>query len=422
MFTACTTTHSDVCQANAELNIAVWDRAGSAGNEFLGTFKIRPTRIPNKVNDTWFKLIPKDWKERTKGEIHLALCYRLVDAKPVTIDDFDLLKVLGKGSFGKVMQVRKKDTGRIYAMKILVKDTLVARDEVQHTKAERHVLAQCDNPFLVSLKYCFQTPEKIYMVLDYVHGGELFLHLQKVTTFSDERAKFYTAELVVALEHLHAHNIIYRDLKPENVLLDYSGHIVLTDFGLCKENMEYDTQTKTFCGTAEYLAPEVLKGQGYSRSVDWWSLGVLLYEMLTGLPPFYSENTNLMYKKILYSDINFPPNAVSEVGQDILRGFLKRNPEERLGAGPDDAVPIKAHPFFAEIDFDMLVSKKLLPPFKPHLKNLEDVSNFDPEFTVETPKDSFVDPTTLSSTLQNEFRGFSYVDYDENALHQASRP
>jgi serine/threonine protein kinase len=195
--------------------------------------------------------------------------------KVLTPDDFELLKVLGKGSFGKVLQVRKKDTGRIYAMKVLSKKDIAQRHEIGHTMSERNVLMRLHNPFLVGLKFSFQTPDKLYLVLDYMNGGELFYHLQKETAFTEERAKFYISEIVVALEYLHKYNIIYRDLKPENVLLDTTGHVALTDFGLCKENMTTDAQTTTFCGTAEYLAPEVLMGGGYGKAVDWWSLGIL---------------------------------------------------------------------------------------------------------------------------------------------------
>eukprot|EP00732_Lithocolla_globosa_P006639 Lithocolla_globosa_v1_NODE_7832_length_896_cov_2.579073.p1 type:complete len:198 gc:universal NODE_7832_length_896_cov_2.579073:684-91(-) len=187
------------------------------------------------------------------------------------------------------MQVRKKNTGRIYAMKILRKDYLVDRDEVQHTISERNVLAQNFSPFLVQLKFSFQTPTKLYLVLDFVNGGELFYHMQSEACFSEERARFYTAEVLLALQHLHKHDIVYRDLKPENILLDSNGHVSLTDFGLCKNNFSDTAGATTFCGTAEYLAPEILKREIYGKSVDWWSLGILLYEMISGLPPFYSN-------------------------------------------------------------------------------------------------------------------------------------
>lgn len=200
-----------------------------------------------------------------------------IKPKTLSASDFELLRVVGKGSFGKVLQVRKRDSGRVYAMKVLVKKDLVERKEVAHTLSERNVLIRASSPFLVGLKFSFQTPEKLYLVLDYMNGGELFYHLQKETVFSEARTRFYICELILALEHLHKYDIVYRDLKPENILLDSSGHIALTDFGLCKEHVSFNDTTNTFCGTAEYLAPEVLTGQGYGKAVDWWSLGILFY-------------------------------------------------------------------------------------------------------------------------------------------------
>ena len=248
----------------------------------------------------------------------------------MSINDFTLLKVVGKGSFGKVLQVRKKDTGRIYAMKVMKKEDLVRRDEIAHTRSERNVLAQCRNPFLVSLKFSFQTPEKLYLVLDYINGGELFYHMQREGRFGEERTRFYAAEIVLALEHLHSNNVVYRDLKPENILLDCNGHIALTDFGLCKENLKTSGDTtRTFCGTAEYLAPEVLKSQPYGRAVDWWSLGIVIFEMLTGLPPFYVENTNEMYKRIMGGVISWP-EAMLPAARDLIEKVRRYKPHQMM--------------------------------------------------------------------------------------------
>lgn len=282
----------------------------------------------------------------------------------MSIDDFELLKVIGKGSFGKVMQVRKKDTGRIYAMKIIKKAHIVERDEVSHTMAERHVLGKLVHPYIVPIKYSFQNPEKLYLVLAFVNGGELFFHLQQQGRFPEERAKFYAAELLSALECLHSLNIIYRDLKPENILLDYTGHIALCDFGLCKLNMNQGKKTNTFCGTPEYLAPEVLKGEGYTKTVDWWTLGILLYEMISGLPPFYDENTNVMYHKILQDPLVFNDD-MSAVVIDLLQKLLNRDGLTRLGSnGPQE---IKAHAFFGAIDWRKLMARQYTPPFRPNV-------------------------------------------------------
>jgi len=300
------------------------------------------------------------------GQIKIGVQYIENRARALKIEDFDLLKVVGKGSFGKVMQVRKKDTQRIYALKTIRKAHIISRSEVAHTLAERSVLAQINNPFIVPLKFTFQSPEKLYFVLAFVNGGELFHHLQKEQRFDINRSRFYTAELLCALECLHGFNVIYRDLKPENILLDYSGHIALCDFGLCKLDMKDEDRTNTFCGTPEYLAPELLLGAGYTKTVDWWTLGVLLYEMLTGLPPFYDENTNEMYRKILSEPLHFPgPEVVPPAAKDILTKLLNRKPELRLGA--NGASEIKAHPFFHSIDWRKLLQRKYEPTFKPNV-------------------------------------------------------
>jgi serum/glucocorticoid-regulated kinase 2 len=358
------------------------------------------------------------------GKIRIGVNYVESRQGSLKIEDFELLKVVGKGSFGKVMQVMKQDTGRIYALKTLRKAHIISRSEVAHTLAERSVLAQINNPFIVPLKFSFQSPEKLYLVLAFVNGGELFHHLQKEQRFDINRSRFYTAELLCALECLHGFKVIYRDLKPENILLDYSGHIALCDFGLCKLDMKDEDRTNTFCGTPEYLAPELLLGHGYTKSVDWWTLGVLLYEMLTGLPPFYDENTNEMYRKILQEPLHFPGlDIVPSAAKDLLTRLLDRNPERRLGA--NGAAEIKAHHFFSNIDWRKLLQRKYEPSFKPNVvcilvsnplcyvlthsqTDARDTANFDREFTSEAPTDSYVDGPMLSQTMQQQFAGWSY--------------
>ncbi|EDO19622.1 hypothetical protein Kpol_1018p162 [Vanderwaltozyma polyspora DSM 70294] len=343
------------------------------------------------------------------GKICLTVDYKPSKNKPLSIDDFDLLKVIGKGSFGKVIQVRKKDTQKIYALKAIRKAYIVSKSEVTHTLAERTVLSKVDCPFIVPLKFSFQSPEKLYLVLAFINGGELFFHLQKEGRFSLSRSRFYAAELLCALETLHKFDVIYRDLKPENILLDYQGHIALCDFGLCKLNMKDKDQTDTFCGTPEYLAPELLLGQGYSKVVDWWTLGVLLYEMLTGLPPYYDEDVPKMYKKILQEPLRFP-DEFDKDAKDLLIGLLSRDPKRRLGY--NGAQEIKSHPFFSQLSWQRLWMKGYIPPYKPPVVSSVDTSNFDEEFTREKPIDSVVDEF-LSESVQQQFGGWTYVGNEQ---------
>lgn len=373
------------------------------GDVYLGGVKFVPDFENQRTTDEWYPL------SSGSGQVHIQVSYRSSEkGSSLNMDAFELLKVIGKGSFGKVMQVRKKDTSRIYALKTIRKAHIVSRSEVTHTLAERTVLAQVNNPFIVPLKFSFQSPDKLYLVLAFVNGGELFHHLQREGRFNEERSRFYAAELLCALEHLHGFNVVYRDLKPENILLDYTGHIALCDFGLCKLNMGDDETTNTFCGTPEYLAPELLLGHGYTKAVDWWTLGVLLYEMLTGLPPFYSEDVNEMYRKILQDPLRFG-DEVSRDARSILILLLNRDPSRRLGT--HGAADIKNHEFFSKhIDWNKLMAKKVQPPFKPAVASAVDTSNFDPEFTSEQPVDSVVDDShMLSATVQEQFQGFSYT-------------
>ncbi|KAL8969790.1 MAG: hypothetical protein Q9197_004154 [Variospora fuerteventurae] len=330
------------------------------------------------------------------------------------------------GTFGQVYLVRKKDTQRLYAMKVLSKKVIVQKKEVAHTLGERNILvrtAMAESPFIVGLKFSFQTMTDLYLVTSYMSGGELFWHLQKAGRFNEGRAKFYIAELILALQHLHKYDIVYRDLKPENILLDANGHIALCDFGLSKANLTKDDTTNTFCGTTEYLAPEVLLDeQGYTTMVDFWSLGVLVFEMCCGWSPFYADDTQQMYKNIAFGKVRFPRDALSNEGRNFVKGLLNRNPRHRLGA-INDAEDLKAHPFFADMDWAALANKTIVPPFKPQLKSVLDTSNFDPEFTnaLETSSSlnaraaaltsgAMPDSTPLSPGMQANFKGFTFVD------------
>ena len=311
-------------------------------------------------------------------------------------------------------------------MKVLSKKVIVQKKEVAHTLGERNILvrtALADSPFIVGLKFSFQTDADLYLVTDFMSGGELFWHLQKEGRFNEARAKFYIAELILALQHLHQHDIVYRDLKPENILLDANGHIALCDFGLSKANLTKNDTTNTFCGTTEYLAPEVLLDeQGYTTMVDFWSLGVLVFEMCCGWSPFYAEDTQQMYKNIAFGKVRFPRDALSTEGRNFVKGLLNRNPKHRLGAN-NDAEELKQHLFFSDIDWVALSKKQVIPPFKPKLKSILDTSNFDPEFTNALENSSSLNAraealagggmpasTPLSPGMQANFRGFTFVD------------
>eukprot|EP01059_Diplonema_ambulator_P022372 TRINITY_DN37661_c0_g1_i1.p1 TRINITY_DN37661_c0_g1~~TRINITY_DN37661_c0_g1_i1.p1 ORF type:complete len:479 (+),score=202.67 TRINITY_DN37661_c0_g1_i1:87-1439(+) len=294
------------------------------------------------------------------------------EGKQVGLDDFDLLCVVGKGSFGKVMQVRKKDTKEIFAMKCMSKELILREGLVEHMKAEKNILGMINHPFIVKLHYAFQTKDSLFLILDFLSGGEVFYHLSQIGTFPESRAKFYTAQIGLALGHLHSLKIIYRDLKPENCVLDKDGNCCITDFGLAKPGINGKEEAKTFCGTPEYLAPEFLTGGGHGKAVDWWSLGILLYEMITGLPPFYSENVNEMYELILNKKLTFP-DGMSAGARDLCSKLLERNPDNRM----QTVEAFKAHTFFNDLDFDALLAGKLPVPFKPDSKQM----NFENEFT-----------------------------------------
>ncbi|XP_068261725.1 ribosomal protein S6 kinase alpha-2 isoform X2 [Nyctibius grandis] len=321
---------------------------------------------------------------------------------------FELLKVLGQGSYGKVFLVRKikaSDAGQLYAMKVLKKATLKVRDRVR-SKMERDILAEVNHPFIVKLHYAFQTEGKLYLILDFLRGGDLFTRLSKEVMFTEEDVKFYLAELALALDHLHGLGIIYRDLKPENILLDEEGHIKITDFGLSKEAIDHDKRAYSFCGTIEYMAPEVVNRRGHTQSADWWSFGVLMFEMLTGSLPFQGKDRKETMALILKAKLGMP-QFLSTEAQSLLRALFKRNPSNRLGAGFDGVEEIKRHPFFVTIDWNKLYRKEIKPPFKPAVGRPEDTFHFDPEFTSRTPTDSPGVPP--SANAHHLFRGFSFV-------------
>jgi len=301
----------------------------------------------------------------------------------LTFENFEFLKVLGKGTFGKVILCREKSSNHLYAIKILKKEVIIKKDEVEHTMTENRVLQSTRHPFLIGLKYSFTTQDRLCFVMEYVNGGELFFHLSRERQFTEDRTRFYGAEIICAIEYLHKRGIIYRDLKLENLLLDKDGHIKIADFGLCKEDIQWGKTTKTFCGTPEYLAPEVLEDNDYGRAVDWWGVGVVMYEMVVGRLPFYNRDHDILFELILMEEVRFPKTLSSEA-KDLLGGLLIKDPLRRLGGGPEDASAVKAHSFFHSINWADLEKKRITPPFKPQVVNDTDTRYFDSEFTGES--------------------------------------
>ncbi|CAL8329140.1 unnamed protein product [Merluccius merluccius] len=333
------------------------------------------------------------------------------DSERVGPECFELLTVLGKGGYGKVFQVRKVQggqTGKIFAMKVLRKAKIVCNaKDTAHTRAEREILETVRHPFIVDLLYAFQTGGKLYLILECLSGGELFMQLEKEGIFMEDTACFYLGEITLALGHLHSNGILYRDLKPENIMLNHQGHIKLTDFGLCKESIHDGAVTHTFCGTIEYMAPEILTRLGHNRAVDWWSLGALMYDMMTGSPPFTAENRKKTIDKILKCKLNLPPYLTVDA-KDLIKKLLKKSPAQRLGSSNMDCADIQKHPFFRHISWDDLLNKRVEPPYRPQLQSDEDVSQFDSRFTRQTPVDS-PDDASISDGAQQAFAGFTYV-------------
>uniref|UniRef100_A0A914IB75 non-specific serine/threonine protein kinase n=1 Tax=Globodera rostochiensis TaxID=31243 RepID=A0A914IB75_GLORO len=326
----------------------------------------------------------------------------------ITLDDFEFLKVLGKGTFGKVILCREKRTKRLYAIKILKKEVIIQKDEVAHTLTEN------------------RTTDRLCFVMEFAIGGDLYYHLNRQVGkykegFSESRTRFYGAEIVLALGYLHDNNIVYRDLKLENLLLDRDGHIKIADFGLCKEDISFSGRTRTFCGTPEYLAPEVLEENDYGRSVDWWGVGVVMYEMMCGRLPFYSKEHERLFELILQCALRFP-SRLSPEAKILLSGLLVKDPNKRLGGGPDDYREIQATEFFRPIDWDRLYRKEIEPPFKPQLNSESDTSYFDAEFTREavqlTPpavRNGPLDTLDEMDEIQNNFVQFSFHHEQELA-------
>ncbi|KAL8594891.1 hypothetical protein ACOMHN_038454 [Nucella lapillus] len=326
-----------------------------------------------------------------------------------TPDEFNFLKVLGKGSFGKVMLAELKSTNKHFAIKALKKDIVLEDDDVECTMIERRVLALgCRHPFLTHLHSTFQSPSHLFFVMEYLNGGDLMFHIQLSGKFEFARAQFYAAEIVCGLQFLHSNGIIYRDLKLDNVMLDREGHIKIADFGMCKEKIFGENRASTFCGTPDYIAPEILKGSRYNASVDWWSFGVLLYEMLIGQSPFHGDDEDDLFHSILHDTPRYPHSLPREASA-MLSLLFERNPGERLGMPGCHHGPIKVQAFFRNIDWDKLEARQVAPPFRPKTKNEADSSNFDSDFTSERARLTPPDKELLKTMNQHVFKKFSFT-------------
>ncbi|EXB74404.1 Serine/threonine-protein kinase [Morus notabilis] len=320
----------------------------------------------------------------------------------VGIEDFEVLKVVGQGAFAKVYQVRKRGTSEIYAMKVMRKDKIMEKNHAEYMKAERDILTIIDHPFIVQLRYSFQTKYRLYLVLDFVNGGHLFFQLYHQGLFREDLARIYAAEIVSAVSHLHANGIMHRDLKPENILLDADGHAMLTDFGLAKQ-FEENERSNSLCGTVEYMSPEIVLGKGHDKAADWWSVGVLLFEMLTGKPPFTGSREKIQ-QKIVKDKIKLPTYLSSEA-HSLLKGLLQKDASKRLGSGARGSEEIKSHKWFKPINWRKLEAREIQPSFRPEVAGKQCVANFEKHWT-DMP---LVDSPVASPVGGGNFTGFSYV-------------
>ena len=332
----------------------------------------------------------------------------------ISENDFTKIKLIGKGSYGNVFLVRYNKNNMIYAMKVYKKSDLREKNQENNTKSERNLLTQINFPFIVEVKFAFQTDSKLFLVQEFIQGGDLFFHIHSGQKFSTQKTKFYLVEIILAIDFLHKNNMIYRDLKPENILIDSKGHIKLTDFGLSKIVTNIEEKSFTICGTLQYIAPEIISGEGYNESVDWWSLGIIMYEMLTGKLPFKfnfdnqeeQNDLNIYDKKIKF------PSWIEENAKDLINKLLNKNPEKRLGSGKEGAENIKKHPFFSDIDWNKALNKELRPPFIPKIENETDIKYFEKSL-VESPVFSDSSLQLVYNTEENEdeddYDGFTFV-------------
>ncbi|XP_022230235.2 protein kinase C, eye isozyme [Drosophila obscura] len=419
------------------LLIEVWDWDRTSRNDFMGSFSFSMEELQKEAVDGWYKFLCQ-----VEGEHYNIPCVDAIndmarlsdevkhDRRPnekrrmdnkdmphnmskrdmIRAADFNFVKVIGKGSFGKVLLAERRGTDELYAVKVLRKDVIIQTDDMELPMNEKRILALSSRPpFLVSMHSCFQTMDRLFFVMEYCKGGDLMYHMQQYGRFKESVAIFYAVEIAIAFFFLHERDIIYRDLKLDNILLDGEGHVKLVDFGLSKAGVTERETTRTFCGTANYMAPEIVSFDPYSITADWWSYGVLLFEFMAGQSPFEGDDEATVFRNIKEKKAVFPKHFTQDA-MDIITSFLAKKPNNRLGAGRYARQEITTHPFFGSIDWEKAEACEMEPPIVPRIKHRKDISNFDEVFTKEKTDLTPTDKLFMMNLDQNDFIGFSYMN------------